>query len=254
MKSMFRFDPNLVCRGTEEFWVPALLAAAGSGVSYANTKAAQGREQSGEVQNILDQQKLQSQGNAQVKALTNKIAQNSPTSIASKATGDYVSALRKNAAGSQTGGGNSADILFGAPTSSLPTNVNGSSRYKADAAGAQDQTEKYGSELASEMGNIDAATRMRQNEGLDMSTLGSNLSLLGAQSYTNNFVNQLRSQVSGQTNPWLSMLSGVLSGAGNTMSKNTKGPVPPPPVSLTSQYSGGYQPTGGAPDVISGAG
>ena len=206
--------------GTEAFWVPALIAAAGSGVSAVNQSNANARQQQGEVQTIADQQKLQSQGNAQVKALTNQIAQNTPDQLAKQATGQYVDVLRKNAAGTSTGAGNKADILFGAPTSSLPTGIKGNARYNADTANSQSETENYGTDLATEMGGIDAATRQRQNEGLAMNTAGANLNLLGAQSYTQNFADQLRAQAAGQQSPWLSLLSGVLQGVGNTMSKN----------------------------------
>lgn len=220
MKSMFRFDPNLVCRGTEEFWVPALLAAAGTGANYVNTQNANSRQQAGEVQTILDQQKLQQEGSGQVKALTGQIARNTPDQLAAQATGKYVDVLRKNAAGTSQGGSGGASILFGQPTSSLPTTINAGSRYKAATAASQGETENYGNELSGEMGQIDAATRQRQNEGLAANTLGTNLNLLGAQSYTQNFADQLRTQASGQGSPWLSLLGSVLGGVGNTMSKN----------------------------------
>lgn len=203
--------------------MPALLAAAGTGANYVNTQNANSRAQAGEVQTILDQQKLQQQGNSQVKALTNQIAQNTPDQLAKQATGQYVDALRKNAAGTQKGGSGGASILFGQPTSSLPTTINAGSRYKADTAASQNETSAYGNELAGEMGDIDAATRQRQNEGLAASTLGTNLNLLGAQSYTQNFADQLRTQAAGQSSPWLTLLGGVLSGTGNTLSKNAGG-------------------------------
>ena len=206
--------------GTEAFWIPALIAAAGSGVSAVNQSNANARQQQGEVQTIADQQKLQAEGNGQVKALTQQIARNTPDQLAKQATGQYVDVLRKNAAGTSTGAGNKADVLFGAPTSSLPTGIKGNARYNADTANSQDETEKYGSDLAGEMGQIDAATRQRQNEGLAMNTAGTNLNLLGAQSYTQNFADQLRAQAAGQQSPWLSLIGSVLQNTGNTMSKN----------------------------------
>lgn len=234
MKSMFRFDPNLVCRGTEEFWVPAALTALSAGTQYVNTKNANARQQAGEVQTIQDEQKIQSQANSGVKALTQQVAQNTPDQLAKKATGDYVNVLRKNAAGSQTGKGNSTDILFGQPTSALPSSINASSRYKTGVATAQDQTETFGNDLAGEMGNIDAATRQRQNEGLAQNTLGTDLNLLGAKSYTTNFTDQLRTQAAGQQSPWLSMLGSVLGGTGNAMSKNVGAPKTSVPASKIS--------------------
>jgi hypothetical protein len=206
--------------GTEGFWIPAVLAAASAGTQYVNTQNANSKQQAGEVQTILDQQKLQQQANGGVKALTQSIANDSPNTLANQATGAYVSQLRKNAAGTQTGSGNNSSILFGAPTSSLPTNIKGSSRYGADTAASQGQVQSFGNQLAGEMGQIDAATRQRQNEGLAAGTLATTLNGLGAQSYTQNFVDQLRANTAGQASPWLTLLSGALGGAGNTLSKN----------------------------------
>ena len=220
MKSMFRFDPFFAARGTEEFWIPAVLAAASAGTQYVNQQNATSRQNASEIQSIANQQALQQKGSGAVKALTSQIAQDSPDQIAAQATGQYVSQLRKNAAGTQTGNGNNSSILFGQPTSSLPTNIKADSRYNSDTATSQNQTQQYGNELAGEMGQIDAATRLRQNEGLAQQTLGTNLNLLGAQSYTQNFVDQLRSQAAGQQSPWLTLLSGAMGGAANTLSKN----------------------------------
>lgn len=206
--------------GTEAFWVPTALTALSAGANYVNTNNANSRQQAGEVQSIIDQQKLQSQGGAQVKALTNQIATDTPSQIAGKATGDYVSALRKNAAGTQTGSGNTSSVLFGQPTSSLPTSIKASSRYGSGTAASQKETQDFGNTLAGEMGQIDAATRQRQNEGLAQGTLGTNLNLLGVQSYTKNFADQLRAQASGQQSPWLALASQVAGGVGNAMSKN----------------------------------
>lgn len=239
-------------RGTEEFWVPALLAAAGTGASYVNTQGANQRAQSSEAQSIADKEALQHQGAGDVSRLTSQIAADTPTQIANKATGQYVDVLRKNAAGTQTGTGNTSPILFGQPTSSLPSNIKSSSRYGADTANSQAQTESFGNQLAGEMGQIDAATRQRQNEGLAQQTTGADLGLLGANSYTKNFVDQLRTSTAGQQSPWLTLLSGVAGGAANTLSKNMGG-VKTPPSLVSSTYSGGYKPTAGSDvDFVSG--
>jgi len=211
--------------GTEEFWIPAAIAALGTGVQAVNTSQARSRENAGEVQNILDQQKLQSKANSQVKQLTQKIGQNTPDQLAKQATGAYVDVLRKNAAGTQKGGPSSVDNLFGAPTSSLSPTSAGSSRYKAGTAASQNEVGDYGNTLATEMGNIDAATRQRQNEALDMGGLSTNLNLLGAESYTKNFSDRLAASAAGQTSPWASLLGSVLQNSGNAMSKNA-GPKP----------------------------
>jgi hypothetical protein len=228
--------------GTEEFWVPAVLAAAGSGAEYVNQSSANSRQQAAETQGIINQQNLEGKANAQVKALTDQIARNSPNQIQGQATGAYVNQLRKNAAGSTQGGSTTGSpTTFGASTSALAPAVGADPRYAADIANSQKQVSDYGNTYANEMGAIDAAVRQRQNEGLSMQTLGTNLNTLGAQSYTQNFVDQLKAQAAGQQSPWVSLFSGLL-GAG---AKNYAGSGGAPawtnaPTLVSGKYSGGY--------------
>lgn len=224
--------------GTEEFWVPAVLAAVGTGASYVNQQQANSKQQAGEVSAIQNQEALSQKANAETNALTQQIAKNTPQQIAAKETGNYVQQLRANAAGSTlggstTGGGQS----FGASSSSLAPSVGGSSRYNSDKASAQTEVENYGNTYANEMGAIDAATRMRTNEGLAMGTLGTQLNSLQGQSYGQNFVDQLRAQVAGQGNPWLSLASGLVSNAAKAYSINAGGAKNP--------YLGAANGTGG---------
>lgn len=202
--------------GTEEFWIPALVAGLGAAGSAANTMNANKRASNSEAQSIDDQAQFRQQASDQVKNLTSQIAQNSPQQIANKETGDFVNTLRKNAAGSAAGGSTSTnDTNFGAPVSALPPAAGASSRYKSGTASSQKETQQYGNDYATEIGNIDAAVRQRQNEGLTQQTLGANLNTLGAESYTKNFVDQLRSQAAGQSNPWVGLFSNMLQkGAG----------------------------------------
>lgn len=234
--------------GTEEFWVPAVLAAVGGGAEAVNQKNASNRAQTAETQNILDQQKMEGQASAGARALTSQIAQSNPAQLQGKATGDYVAQLRKNAAGSGTGTGN-AKNQFGQSTSALAP-VNANARYTGDVAKSQGEVGAYGNTLADEMGGIDAAVRQRQNEGLDMSTYATGLQGLNQQSFGTNFVNQLRAQAAGQANPWVSLGAGMLAAGG----KNYKGKgTSSTPSLVSSKYSGGYGDTGGT-DFISGAG
>jgi len=217
MKSMFRFDPFLLARGTEEFWVPAVIAAVGAAGQGVNQMNANKRQQNAESQSIADQDQFREQANSQVKNLTQQIATNSPQQLQNQETSNFVNTLRKNEAGSATPGAtsNTPDTNFGAPVSALPPAGGASSRYKTDTANAQTQTQQYGNTNAEEMSAIDSAVRQRQNEGLAMQTLGGNLNTLGAESYTKNFVDQLRSQAAGQSNPWVGLFSNMLQkGAG----------------------------------------
>ena len=108
--------------------------------------------------------------------------------------------LRKNAAGSGSTGASSA----------LAPVAGGSSRYQADTAKAQTDSQNYGTDLATQMGGIDAAVRQRQNEGLSTATLATGLNRLGAQSQTTNFVDQLRAAIAGQPNPWVTLGTSLL--------------------------------------------
>ena len=71
-----------------------------------------------------------------------------------------------------------------------------------------------------------------------MQTAGTNLNLLGAQSYTQNFVDQLKANAAGQQNPWLSLLSAGLGGAANALSKNIVPAGPSSDMSAASLYGG----------------
>jgi hypothetical protein len=208
--------------GTEEFWVPAVLAAVGTGAEYVNQKQATNRQNDAEIAAMQHQQQIEDQANAAARGLTQQIAKNTPTQIANKATGDYVAQLRKNAAGSTQGGSTKGGAqTFGASTSSLAPASGASSRFNDASAASQKEVQDYGNTYASEMGQIDAATRQRQNEGLAMSTLGTQLNTLGAQSYGQNFVDQLRAQVQGQTNPWVSLMAGLLKNGANAYAMNS---------------------------------
>ena len=214
--------------GTEEFWVPAVLAAVSAGAQYANTSAANSRQQSAEAQAINNQMQIRNKGNALVNQTVQGIAKDNPQQIAAQETGNYVAQLRRNAAGSTQGGSTSASpSLFGQSTSALAPGVVGSSQYKADSAKAQAQVQAYGNTEATEMGDLDAAVRERQNEGLEMQTLGTNLNTLNSQSYNQNFVDQLRAQTAGQTNPYIGLMASLLGNAGTTISKNPQWITPP---------------------------
>lgn len=240
--------------GTEEFWIPAVIAAAGAAGQGINQMQATKRASNTEAEAIANQAQYRQQATDQVKNLTQQVAANSPQQIANKETSDFVNTLRKNAAGSaQPGAAGANDTNFGAPVSALPPATGASSRYKSDANTAQQQVQQYGDTTAKQMGAIDSAVRQRQNEGLAMQTLGTNLNTIGAESYTKNFVDQLRSQAAGQANPWVSLFSNMLQKGAGAYAMNAGGGGTPG--NFTSKlYSGGYAPTDTGVDVMSGAG
>lgn len=200
------------------FLAPALISAIGTGAQYENQRAANNRQQSAEVQSLNDQQAIRDKAMGTVNKLTSQIAASSPSQISSKATGDYVANLRKNAgatAGAQ-----------GGSTSSLAPAVAGDQRYNADVANSSQQVQNYGNTNAQEMGQIDAATRQRQDEGLAMGTANTTLQGLNAQSGAQGFVDQLKASVAGQPNPYLSLFSGLLKGGANAYATNAGSKIP----------------------------
>ena len=243
--------------GTEALWVPLALAAVSGGAQYANASNAASRANNAEGQSIADQAMFRNQANSGVQQLTKQIANNQPNALTDQAKTAFVNTLRQNAAGS-TQGGNTApgNTDFGQSVSALPPGSVGSKQYKQGNANSQQQVEQFGNTNAGEMAAADAAVRQRQNEGLSMQTLGTNLNTLGAESYTKNFVDQLRAQQAGQQSPWVSLFSNIAGNLANYGSKNWGGGGTPgqSPV-YTGQYSGnpGLVVGGNAPtDFISG--
>lgn len=215
--------------GTEAFWVPAVVSAIGAGTTYANNAQAEKRADHAQTEAIIDQADTRQKANSQVQNLTRAIAQNGPQSEAAKSTGEYVDQLRRNAAGSTQGGTTTGGAqTFGQSTSALPPNVKGE-RYAQATASGQKESQAYGNTLAEEMGQLDAATRQRQNEGLGMQTLGTNLNTLGLESYGKNFVDQLRAQVAGRANPWVGLGGNIISNTGGAMSMNPDAYFKPKP-------------------------
>lgn len=232
--------------GTEEFWVPVALAALSGGAQYANQSKANSRANAAETQNIIDQQQSQNQANSQIRNLTQQISQNTPAHIQGQATGDYVAQLRKNAAGSTQGGSTtSSPTTYGASTSALAPAAGASARYNTGTETSQQQVQDYGNQQAGEMGALDAATRQRQNEGLAMNTLATNLNSINQASWGKNFVNQLRAQAAGNANPWVSLFSGMLgAGAKSYTPSHSAGAAPVNPWLMPG--ANGYS-MGGAP-------
>ena len=208
-------------------FVPMAVQGAGSLVNTINGMNANGRAQQAEQQALQDQANIRANATSAVGQTTRAIANDSPGAIANSAGGQYVAALRQNGAGAPGGAGSALAPAIGADP-----------RYAADVAKSRATVQNYGDSRAAQMGATDAAVRMRQNEGLKMQDLGTNLNTLGAQSATTNYVDQLRAQAANTPSPWASMLSGVLGGAGNTLSKNWA-PSAPPSTLVSNKYSGG---------------
>jgi len=205
--------------GTEAFWIPAAMAAVSAIGQGVNQQNATKRSNNAEVQALTNQNQFKNQANSLVNQQTRNIATSDPNALKNQEESAMVNTLRQNVGGS-TGTASKSPTNFGAPTSALGPTPSGSSRYNADKAAAGTQVQNYGNTIAGQESALDSAIRQRQNEGLQMQTLGANLNNLNAQSMAQGFVDQLRARAVGTPNPWVTMFTQGLGGAASGMSKN----------------------------------
>ena len=194
--------------GTEAFWVPAVLAAVGTGASAYNSISANQRSQAQEAQGIQQQQALRQQAAGMVNKTIQNVAASNPAALQRQATGDFVSQLRTNA-------GATNPTLGG--TQGTP---GANPRFAQDVNAANNTVQQFGNTQAGDLATMSAAVRQRQQEGLAAGTLQTNLGLVGAQGGSDAFLTQLRAATAGQQNPWLTMGAGLVSGGANAYSKN----------------------------------
>lgn len=207
--------------GTEAFWIPAAIAAVSAGASAVNQSNANKRGQNAEVQALQNQQQFRNQANNLVKQQTQSIATSNPQQIANTEESQFVNNLRKNEAGSAAGGATNTNTnTFGQPVSALSSVPGASKAYNAGSKASQQEVQQYGNTEAGEESAVDAAVRQRQNEGLQMQTLGTNLNTLNQNSQMQSFADQLRAQAAQQANPWVSLFSAVGGGVANSAAKN----------------------------------
>ncbi len=208
--------------GTEALWVPLAISAVSAGAQAVNQSNANSRAQTAETQAIDNQNAFKTQANDITQQLTKQIAQDSPQQIQGQEESNFVNTLRKNAVGSSQSGAGTDSTNFGQPVSALGPASGASARYKSDTAKGQQQTQQYGNTYAGEQSAVDAAVRQRQNEGLMMQTAQTGLNQLNAQSFSQNFVDQLRAQTAGQTSPWVGLFANLAQNGAQAFSKNPK--------------------------------
>ena len=196
--------------GSSFFSPASALSLGGGAINALSQRNALNSANNAELQAIGNQAGYGSKASGLVDQTTRGIANDNPATIANPATGAYVAQLRANGAGGAPGSANSA----------LPAVPGANARYGKSVAAANANTQAYGNTTAAQMGNLDAATRMRQNEGLSMQTLGTGLNGLNQQSYAQNFVDQLRAQSAAQQNPWAALGGKLLGGAGSSLASS----------------------------------
>ena len=205
--------------GTEAFWIPAAIAAVSAIGQGVNQQNATKRSNNAEVQALTNQNQFKNQANSLVNQQTRNIATSDPNALKNQEESAMVNTLRQNVGGS-TGTASKSPTNFGAPTSALGPTPSGSSRYKTGSAAAGTEVQNYGNTIAGQESALDSAIRQRQNEGLQMQTLGANLNTLNAQSMAQGFVDQLRARAVGTPNPWVTVASQGLGAFASGMAKN----------------------------------
>jgi hypothetical protein len=187
-----------------------LMPAIGAATDYFNQKNANSRAQGAEQTAITHAAGYNTAANDNVQKNIGTINSDSPMALAQSEKGNFVNALRKN----------SAPTNYGAPTSALSPVAGANKRFGTDAAAAGKQVQDFGTANAGNMSAIDAAVNMRKNEGIMMQKTAMNNAVLGAQSSSQAFVDQMRAKAVGQLNPWASMFSKAMSMGGNAMAMN----------------------------------
>jgi hypothetical protein len=181
--------------GTEEFWIPAAIAALGTGVQQYGASQANGEAQKVEAQGLAQQQALRQQAAGNVNKTVQQVQQSNPAALQRQSTTDFVNNLRANASATNSG---------------APAVPGASSRYGAANATGANTVDNFGNTLASDLGGMDAAVKQRQQEGSALQTLGTNNGLLGEQSAADAFITQLRAAQAATPNPWYKIGGGAL--------------------------------------------
>ena len=191
--------------GTEEFWVPAVIAAVGAGAQQVDAHNTAQRQDEQAAQGIRIQGADQQKADTQVAQNIQKLQGSSPEAARANAANAFITQLRRNSAEST-----------GVPV------AGGSARYKGDIATSNQNITDYGNNLADTQASILAPNLQRQAEGQNSQQLAANLSEIGRQSQANAFLSQLRMR--GITNnPWAQAGGSILEGVGNGMASSGYG-------------------------------
>ena len=183
--------------GTEAFWIPVALAAAGTGVDYyAGQKAASERDRV-LAGGIKRQRQRQSEADARVNQELDARAASNPDDER-KASMEQFMAQLKRARGPAGG------------TGDVPT---ASNRYEADSAGAKAGIQNFGMRRADTASRIAAPIRQRTGESISGGRTGADVGLIGRKARGDDYVTQLKAS-SITEDPWLKALGIALRAAG----------------------------------------
>lgn len=209
--------------GTEAVWVPLVMAAVGTAASVYNTRQTAKKQDQALAAQIESGSKKSKEADDRTRQLVDKLGQSSPDAERNTALSQYVKAL--------SSGGNAATAGLGAEKGAV------SSRFAQDAKDAALGVTDYGQTQAGLFSTIDAAKRMRQNEGVDIGRALTDINGISRQARAADFLLGLKTN-SIARNPWIDAGSSLLTSYAGTMGAGTGRSAPAALPSGASSYGG----------------
>lgn len=181
--------------GTEAVWIPLVMAAVGTAASVYNTRQTAKKQDNALAAQIRASSKKGEEADQRTKQLIDQTAASNPQAEREKALQQYTAAL-KSGGGAATAG---LDAQKGAV----------SSRFAQDAKDAALGVSQYGDTQAGLFSTIDAAKRMRDDEGFNRARTATDLDAIARRARAQDFILGLKTQ--GITrNPWIDAGAGML--------------------------------------------
>lgn len=180
-----------MCTGLE-LLVPALVSAAGTGLSAFAADRARKKQDREAAAGIMRQAEFQKQAGERVNENIQKLRGSNPEGETRAAEGDFMAALK-------------AQQKPGMPMDALQPFAGGSQRYAEDVSTAKQAGETDVAALVKNLAAIDAPTFQRLREGQTTADTASKLGLIDQASQGQDFLTKLRTS-SITANPWLTAL------------------------------------------------
>ncbi len=204
--------------GTEAFWIPAAIAALGTGTTMYTQDQAAKKQDAEAARGIRSQAATQRKADASVNEQIAGLEGSNAEDEQKQSMGQFMDTLRTTRANSQGG-----------------TFSGGGERFKEDSKGASADIKNFGEKVAGTLSRINAPGLQRRNEGFSAGRTGSELDGYGRESSGQDFLTRLR--MGGiRPNPWGMAAGQVISGVGQGMA------------------AGGYGQKGAVGDVIGNGG
>jgi hypothetical protein len=163
--------------GTEGIWIPALIAAAGAGVSEANNRRTARKRDEETAAGIRRQAETQRESNLKLNEVLGEIAKSSPAAARSNLNQQFRNNVRRQRALALGNLAQQGDVSEAAQQASQLAGINAAS---------------YAKNVANLLAGVDAAGLQRQNERKTRGNLAMDRARLGRNSAQDDFLTRLR--------------------------------------------------------------